>query len=123
MTNLLRTVVAAANRFRKAHMADSGTYSRGAASVTLLGTPGQTRLETLQPSGLTTAVTLRDWLFDASELILNGSLTIPAKGDRWTVVISGVTEVYEVHTPTGLDQCYHADPTGGQLRVHMKRVT
>lgn len=123
MANLFRTAVAALQTARKAYLSDSGTYSRGANTVTLLGTPGETRQETLQPSGLTTVVTLRDWFFDASDLILNGSRTRPAKGDRWTVVINGVTEVYEAHLPTGTDQCYHADPTGQQLRVHFKQVT
>ncbi len=120
MTSALRQLVAAASNLRELYLGDAVTYARGASTVSILATPGETRLEYLDPVGVTVAATLRDWIVTAADLVIAATTVKPARGDRIAV---SETEVYEVHSPAPGMQCYHEDPTGTQIRIHTKRVT
>lgn len=119
MTSALRQLLTAASDLRELFLGESVTYARGASTVSINATPGETRLEYLDPSGVTVAVTLRDWIVTAADLVLSSATTKPQRGDRITVSVS---EVYEVHSPAPGMQCYTEDPTGTQLRIHTKRI-
>lgn len=103
-----------------AHISRAVTYTRGAYSVTVYATVGRTNFRTTDTNGRSILIRSdRDYLIDPTAIVLNGSQSEPARGDR----ITDGAEVYEVYSPTG-EPCFRSsDPTGKMLRIHTRRET
>lgn len=123
MANKLRTGMDWLNRKLKQHAGESLVYSRGVHSVTLTAIPGKTLLQLNDDlGGVRVEWTDRDYLITASELILNGSVTLPQRGDQIREVIGSQTKVYEVTAP-GPEPVWRWSDEGQQvLRVHTKEI-
>lgn len=100
------------------------TYSRGAYSVTLDAVIGSSLLRLTDGQGQTFIErTDRDYLFKPADLVLNGSTTIPMRGDRITETVSGTSKVFEVNPPDGEPPWRYSDPHQKLFRVHCKRIS
>lgn len=108
------------------HAGRSVTYTRAAASVTLTATLGRKLLKVGDEfGGLRMVVTDRDYIITAADLILSGSLTLPAKGDTITDAgdPDGVSRTWEVLSPGGDEAPWNwSDPYRTLIRVHTKQV-
>ena len=101
-----------------------GVYARGSCdSEPIRGVPVQHEYEVIdEETGLPTRVTSYDWRFVAAELVLANEPVTPRAGDRWTINMGGVEEVYEV-MPVGKRPCFErADASGVLLLIHTKRT-
>ena len=105
------------------HAAESVTYHRGTSMVTLKAVPGSTSAEQTDAAGMTVGIELRDWIIQAADLVLDGVLTTPQRGDIIKVRRAFATEVFEV-LDLGSGPCYRpSDQHGCVLRVHTKPLT
>lgn len=94
----------------------TATYTRGANSVTLKVVQGQTQLQATADNGIVVIGNAHDFLILVSELIINGSNTLPLRGDTITV---GST-VYTVLTMGGDAQYRYTDQERVIIRVHTR---
>lgn len=117
--NLLALGAEMLDRVRRDNLSSPVLYGRGADSVTLAAAVGKTPWNLVDPgTGMVTQVESRDFIFSAADLILAGSLTQPARGDRITVG----NDVYEL-LPFGGEPCWrYGDHGNNMIRVHTKRV-
>jgi hypothetical protein len=101
-----------------------GVYARGnCASEPIRGVPVTHEYEVIdEETALPTKVISYDWRFVATELVVGNEPVTPRVGDRWTVSIAGVENVYEV-LPIGKRPCFErVDSSGVILLVHTKRT-
>ena len=101
-----------------------GVYARGSCdSEPIRGVPVQHEYEVIdEETGLPTRVISYDWRFVAAELVLANEPVTPRAGDRWTINMGGVEEVYEL-MPIGKRPCFErADASGVLLLIHTKRT-
>ena len=101
------------------------TYRRGAYSVTFDATIGRLLLKTSDRLGNTkTELTDRDFLFDAEDLILNGSQTVPQDGDTIDIVFDATTKRFTV-MPVGNEPSWRYSDEQGEtkIRVHTKHTS
>lgn len=101
-----------------------GVYARGSCqSEPIRGVPVQHEYEVIdEETGLPTRVISYDWRFVAAELALANEPVTPRAGDRWSINMNEVEEVYEV-MPIGKRPCFErADASGVLLLIHTKRT-
>lgn len=123
MANKLRTGMDWLNRKLKQHAGETLVYSRGVYSVTITAPVGKTMLSITDGLGGTRIEwTDADLLITATDLILNGTQTEPARGDRITHTVDGVSTIYEVRAPQGEPPWRWSDSFGLVMRVHAKKV-
>lgn len=91
------------------------TYARGATSLTITATVGQTQFEQDTQFGVLTIRT-RDFIFPVADL---AALDEPARGDT----ITEGSDVYEVLPEPGVPAFRYSDHGQTIVRVHSKRVT
>jgi len=123
--NMLRNAVGWLQTVRKASLSDLATYTRaGLPPLTNLAvTPGQNDFVIDDGNSMRLASKLQDWIVTATDLVINGSVTLPLKGDRITIFQGALAgAVFEVQTPDTAEQPYKLDTTGQQLRIHTKKV-
>jgi hypothetical protein len=117
------THVAAGLELARAAAGRAVSYRRGAASVALVAIRGRTPYEAVTARGATETLVSTDYLVQASELVLSGSVTQPARGDRIDEVIGGQTVTHEVLPVSPNDQPFSPmDPDATWLRVHTRKV-
>lgn len=106
-------------RQRDAHAGMPAVYRRGDAWCTLRAAPGRTRYETATTDGATIEVARDDWLLQAADLVLDGVLAEPRRGDRLEVLWPDGTErTYEVLPVAEGQQCFSLDPHRVTYRIH-----
>ena len=98
------------------HVSQSVTYSRGASSVAISATPGETELSTLDVNGFTLDFHSTDFIFPAADLDFGSGVVEPEEGD--TISYAGRT--YEVLSVPGARHFRYSDPYRTILRVHTK---
>lgn len=125
MANMLRNGVTWLQGQRKASMSDSATYTRaGFAPITDLAvTPGTPNFAIDDGNTIRVASTQQDWIITAADLVINGSPTLPQKGDRLTIAQGAQAGTFEVQIPETTDKPYKLDATGQQIRAHTKRIS
>jgi hypothetical protein len=96
------------------------TYARGNDWIRLTAVPGKTIFDSDETNNVVGEFRTRDYIIDASTLLLNDVLTTPLRGDLITEVINGITNVYEVNRPDGgNDQPWRYSDYGQSfIRVH-----
>ena len=122
MTELLDRAATWLTSQLRQHNSRPVTYRRGLATVALRATIGQTEFGQSDMEGMQVTHRIRDFLFPAEELVLDGEITLPALGDRIDETADGKTYTYEL-LPLPSGELYrYADPYRRQLRVHTKET-
>jgi len=103
------------------HVGTDVVYKRGADSVELTGTKGQTVFEIEDSTGIVQRLQGWDWLFDPADVVLSGAAVTPAPGDKIEQTIGSTTYTYQV-LDLGRQQCWRLDPDRRSLRVHTKLI-
>lgn len=122
MADLLQHGAAFVDGRRHTHLTRTVTYQRGAGSVDLAATVGRTVFEQADESGFIRRVESRDFLVRRTDLVLDGSHTLPKAGDRVREPDGPQTQVYEVMAPGGEPPFRFSDPYRKVLRIHTKHV-
>ncbi len=122
MPNVLEQGAAWLDQQRHAHATVTVTYRRGAASVNVPATVGQTVFRLDQGDGGMTRVVTRDYLVRRADLVLDGVPTLPGRGDTIEEAIDGVTVTHEVHAPGGEPEWRDSDPYRNVLRIHTLHI-
>ena len=107
---------------RSQHLSRTVTYARGAESVELSATLGDTRYELTDDAGATVQAKATDFIVTADELALGGAVTKPQIGDRIRLPAGAKVLVFEVLDLAGAGHYRPADPFGKALRIHAKQI-
>ena len=118
MADLLEQASAWLAAQRKQFLSRPVVYSRGADSVQVAVTVGQTEFEVQGADNVVEKWQSRDFLVTAADLVLSGVQVVPERGDR----ITDGDKVYEVLSPANEDVYRLSDPYGVTLRIHTKQV-
>jgi len=107
---------------RVAHMARTVTYVRGAESVDIAATLGNTRYEVTDDAGATVQAKATDFIVSANGLVLGNETVKPQPGDQIRVTSGEKVLVFEVLDLGGAGHHRPCDPGGRMLRIHAKQV-
>jgi hypothetical protein len=122
MTDLLQQGAAWLEDMRHKHASRPVTYRRGVASVALSATVGRSVFQVATTDGLVEMVERRDYLIRTTDLVLDGTPTTPAVGDRITEIVGGRVEVYAVMGAGSEKHFRPSDPDALTLRIHTAHV-
>ena len=122
MTDMLEQGAAWLDRMRVKHASRSVTYVRGAETVELSATLGQTTYEVADQFGTTVEAKATDFLISAAEIALAGEMVLPEPGDQVRVTVGDEVHVFEVMDLGGAGHWRPSDPYGHTLRIHTKLV-
>ncbi len=113
-------------RFADRLIAQAGvpvTYGRGDASIEIQAIPGNTSFDAASAEGIWSVAQADDWIVRAADLVIGGTLVLPAKEDWIRRTAGGWILTYRVR-PLGDDRCYaELKPSGLLVRIHAKLVT
>ncbi len=107
---------------RHAHMARPVVYHRGASSVELSATIGQTTFEQDYEFGGIQRIQSRDFLVRTADLVLDSAEVLPAAGDQIRETQGEKVFVYEVMAPGSEPPFRYSDPYRKALRIHTKHI-
>jgi len=96
----------------------SVSYHRGADSVTITAVPATTSMEAIDDAGSMVRLKVRDYLVKAADLVLDGIIVEPDRGDQIKEVIGSTRFVHEVLGPVGQQHFAWSSIDGSVLRVH-----
>lgn len=117
MANLLKRGIEFLADKLKAHASEEVVYKRGLDTVNIQATFGKTDYQIEDDSGFKIGGEITDFLFAASDLIIDGTLTVPKAGDQ----IQTDSALYE--TQFIGDGCWrYSDPYRKMIRLHTKEV-
>ena len=123
MADLLQQGLGWLEEQRTRHLTRTVTYRRGALSVDVQATIGETVFRLSDPLGAEVRHVRRDYLILAEDLVLGGQTVLPERGDRIEKTDSGETHVHEVMGPgSGEPDWRWSDPYRKTLRIHTKHV-
>ncbi len=106
---------------RSQFLSEPITYQRaGFLPVTINATRGETEFAIDTGEAVRLENNQIDWIITAGDLVINGQVTVPERGDTVTTA-AGI--VHAVQQPDGVSQPYRFDPTGLQLRIHSHRTS
>ena len=121
MGDLLQTGSIWLESQRHKHLAHLVAYCRGAETVLLLATVGQTSFEVEREFGLE-KVESRDFLVRTQDLVLGDQQVEPRRGDRVKEAVGNEMAVFEVMAPGDEPPWRYSDPGRQTLRIHTKQV-
>lgn len=107
---------------RHHHMTRTVTYERGASSVELQATLGETTFEQADEYGIVQKIESRDFLLRTTDLVLDSEQTLPKSGDRIRDTQGAQVFVYEVSAPGSEPPFRYSDPYRTALRIHTKHI-
>jgi len=108
---------------RREHLSRTVTYRRGADSVEVAATVGETAFRLTEDYGAQVRVVRRDYLIAADDLVLGGQQVLPQAGDRTEETDGDQVFIYEVMGPGGGEPDWrYSDPYRRTLRIHTKHV-
>lgn len=122
MADLLRKSSAWLEGQRHTRLTARVTYVRGDASVALKATVGKTVFELQVDYGAVEKTESRDFLVRAKDLVLDGTRTLPERGDQVRETAGGKIFVYEVMAPGKEPHWRYSDLYRRTLRIHTKHV-
>jgi hypothetical protein len=98
------------------------TYVRGGRSADVLATIGKTTFEVDDGYGVLIRSESRDFLIQATDLVIQGQQTLPQRGDQIQETQNATTFVYEVTAP-GKEPCWRwSDAYHTTLRIHTQET-
>lgn len=107
----------------KTHASRSVVYQRGVREVTVLAVIGRTLMKLDDGlGGVKMEWTDRDFLIQASDLVLDGEPIQPQLGDTIRETNGDVTYIYEVMAPGGEPHWRWSDDYHKVMRIHTKQV-
>lgn len=103
MADFLQTSLTWLQGQAKAYFSRSVTYTRGSDEVVVSATVGQGKLFKLEEdySAIKMEWSDRDYFIAAADLVLNGVVVLPVKGDQIIDSTDGTDAIYEVLAPGG----------------------
>jgi len=107
---------------RHEHMTRTVVYERGASSVEVQATLGETTFEQADDFGIVQKIESRDFLIRTGDLVLNGQPALPKSGDHIHDTSGTKVFVYEVSAPGSEPPFRYSDPYRKALRIHTKHV-
>lgn len=116
MTNMLKEGAAWLNKQIADHARDPITYSRGAVSLTLYATIGNTAFDSEQADGSMIRYESRDYVIEAAKLV--PLLGLPQDGD----LIHDGDHTYELLSLNGAQPFRYSDRHRTIIRVHTKQI-
>jgi len=122
MVDLLEQGLTFLDAKRHAHMTRTVVYERGASSVEVQATLGQTTFEQSDDFGIVQKIESRDFLIRTADLVLDGKTTLPKAGDRIRDTSADQIFVYEVMAPGNEPPFRFSDPYRKALRIHTKHI-
>ena len=105
------------------HASIAIVYRRRESSVELRAVVGRTDWAAEETEGPVIAWEGRDYLIEAADLVLDGEVTTPKRGDLIEEVRDEATLTYAVLAPPGADVWRYSDPQRVRIRVHTKQVS
>lgn len=123
MPNLLKTGSDWLQSQQDAHATSPVVYGRGAETVTVNAIIGRTEFDAADEYGITIRTESRDYLILAADLILDGSVVLPERGDTITETDGDFTLVYEVLPIGNQPHWRYSDPFRKRLRIHTKLLS
>lgn len=123
MPNLLEQGAAWLADQRDTYLSSPVTYQRGGDSVEVQATTGQTVFRYDDAAGGTVRYISRDFLIRVEDLVINGSVIQPRRGDRVIETANGRVYTHEV-MPFGNDEpeWRYSDPQRTTYRIHTKLI-
>ena len=122
MTDLLQQGSEWLEEQRTRYAASTVQYVRGSRSVEIAATIGRTTFEVDDGYGVLVRHQSRDFLALAADLVLEGELVLPERGDRIRETQGQQVFVYEVMAP-GKEPCWrYSDPYRKTLRIHTQQI-
>lgn len=122
MSNLLQDGVTWLSAKLKTAAGVTVKYYRGSSYVEITATPSLHEYEVVDEDGFATALTSRDYIITADDLVIATATTAPRPGDRIIESINGESRTFEV-MPLAAGQAYEPlDKDGELITVHTKRV-
>lgn len=110
------------HRVRQATLTQEVTYRQGNLTVTVPATVGTTVFEEVSHDGIVHRTEAREFLIDASDLVVDALAFAPAVGDRITYSdLGGNAVVYTVAAFGSEPASRRSDPHSTVLRIHAKR--
>lgn len=122
MADMLREASTWLEKQRHKRLTSPVTYVRGEETVEFPATIGRTIFEIDSGYGVLEKTESRDFLVRAEDLVLDGSVTLPERGDRIREPQDGKVYVYEVMAPGKEPHYRYSDPYRKTLRIHTKHV-
>jgi hypothetical protein len=108
---------------RVRHASRPVIYLRNGVSIVVSTTIGKTVFTIDEGVGVGIQYEARDFLVLAAELVINGQVTLPQRGDRIQEPHGEEVIEYEVLAP-GKEPCFrYSDPFRKTLRIHTKQVS
>ena len=98
------------------------TYTRGAYSVSLSATEGNSARDLLDTEGFGERIDTIDFIITRTDLVLNSVTVLPQRGDTITETYGGKTRTYTVIPPSEGEECYREVARKYQLRIHTKQT-
>ena len=130
MGDLLEGASAWLDAQRLKFMSRTVSYCRGNDSVDVRATIGKTVFEVDNGYAVLERIESRDYLVPAADLVLDGEVTVPARGDRiketdellGDLGLEFKVFVYEVMAPGSEPHFQFSDPYRRTLRIHTKFI-
>lgn len=94
-------------------------YRRGSAFTFFVATTGKSTFDVAENDSIITTFHSRDFIFNASQLVLNGETVTPEDGDE--IEIANTGEIYHVLKPGGSQAWAYCDHGQRTIRVHTKQ--
>lgn len=122
MADLLANATTWLAQQRTKHLSQQVVYWSETLSVTVPATIGKTEFEVDDEFGVVQRIESRDFLILASDLVLDGNVTLPERGDIIEEQAGTQTLQYEVTAP-GKEPCWrYSDLYRQTLRIHTKAI-
>jgi hypothetical protein len=107
---------------RHQHMTRTVTFVRGTSTIDVQATIGRTVFEQADEYGIVQKTETRDYLIRTADLVLDGQVTLPKRGDLVRETEGTTTFVYEVLSPGDEPVFRYSDPYRKTLRIHTKHI-
>lgn len=122
MADLLANAATWLAQQRTKHLTQQIVYRRETLMVTVPATIGKTEFEVDDEFGVVQRIESRDFLILASDLVLDGTVTIPQRGDIIEKQPGTQSLQFEVTAP-GKEPCWrYSDLYRQTLRIHTKFI-
>ena len=119
MTDVMQQAASWLNSQRHTYTTKAVQYVRGAITITINATPGETVFRLDDGYGGVIRTVSRDFIVQTEDLVLDGELTRPVRGDR---IHEGEIE-YEVLSPGDEPEWRFSDSERLAIRIHTKEVS
>jgi hypothetical protein len=124
MADMMKTGVTWHAAKLKSHLSQTVVYRRGSLTVPISATFGDSGHDIVTPDGLIIEVHSRDFTFTVADLVLNGVLTTPERGDKveFTDPDDGLRYTHELMSLSNEPAWRYADPYNKTYRIHTERI-